>query len=347
MRGGAVVGVALTDVTSLLRVLLWPVVVLVLLLMFRRYLPDIVSGVAGRVSKVSLAGISLELVTASEVPRDPLSALGNTENPSMQVFASDRTTLLSQVLTGNVRADSAVIDLGGGDRWLTSRLLIFAFALAEGAGVKRMVFVARVGGVNNVFVGMAEPQHVREAVARQYPWLGDAFFQAVAQTNGNLNEMLKQACRHSAALNVSDLDTTHDLQALAAALPRDGSVDATLLQYVASSYLGSGLVRRSADAPRGSVEGWVGLPVRHPTYEEHARWIRDGDDLAKLLDGLNEPAPIVDSRAGSRTEVWRQALRSERTDFVAVGDDQKRFKHLIDRRALLERVAIENADPRK
>jgi hypothetical protein len=70
--------------------------------------------------------------------------------------------------------DFATIDLGGGESWLTTRLLLFALLLEELRGLRCLVFVHTAPGVGQEFLGLASPVSIRRALASTYPWLDAA-----------------------------------------------------------------------------------------------------------------------------------------------------------------------------
>jgi hypothetical protein len=73
------------------------------------------------------------------------------------------------------QADYAIIDLGEGKKWLSSRLYIFALILGRVSGLKSFVFVETRNGVTRSFVGSASPLLIGKSLAKRYPWLESAF----------------------------------------------------------------------------------------------------------------------------------------------------------------------------
>jgi hypothetical protein len=52
------------DIAAILSAILWPVVVLIILLAYRKRIPTLVEGMTSRVTKLEFAGISVELAVA-------------------------------------------------------------------------------------------------------------------------------------------------------------------------------------------------------------------------------------------------------------------------------------------
>jgi len=80
--------------------------------------------------------------------------------------------------------DYAMIDLGTGQNWLTSRL--FAVAIMRGMqALKTFVVVDSLGKIQDRFLGLVPPDTLRWAIAREYPWLERAYAAAYSSTISN------------------------------------------------------------------------------------------------------------------------------------------------------------------
>src|SRR5579863_9497511 len=103
---------------------MWGFLVLIVLIVLREPIAKFLSSVGGRLSKISVAGIELELATApnAELSKDA-SSFGGMD--PQQLANSSTSQTLVDALYGPIIPDSyAVIDLGIGKSWLTSRLFI-------------------------------------------------------------------------------------------------------------------------------------------------------------------------------------------------------------------------------
>jgi hypothetical protein len=164
---------------QLIGALAWPLVVLIAVVLLRKPLAELLAGIPGRATKVSLAWFSLELAQVPEVK--PLwtvdygsGSADVREAAGANIFDSYADTLL-QSIEGPGSLDFAVVDLGRGDKWLSSRLFLFAVLLRRMRGLRRLVFVQTNDLSDRVFVGSADPEGVRWALAQRYPWLEVAF----------------------------------------------------------------------------------------------------------------------------------------------------------------------------
>jgi hypothetical protein len=76
-------------------------------------------------------------------------------------------------LQNPVHWDFIVADIEDGQRWLASRLFIFAVLLKELRDLQFVVVVESVSGVPKRLLGVTTPDHVRSAFAASYPWFED------------------------------------------------------------------------------------------------------------------------------------------------------------------------------
>jgi hypothetical protein len=76
------------------------------------------------------------------------------------------------------RLDYAVVDLGEGREWLTSRLFILSVILARMRSLRAFVFVETAGHVRRRLVGVSECETVRWRLAMRFPWLEAALAHA-------------------------------------------------------------------------------------------------------------------------------------------------------------------------
>lgn len=345
---------AFTDIVDLVRALAWPVTVIVALLLLRPHLPQAAKWLSRRISKLSVASVTLEL-SASEVPPQILGSLSYLRDPLSSVYpSSDATQQLIGLVRGAERADSATIDLGTGKRWLTSRLYIFSWILAEFVGVRCLVFVETRDGIPHRFVGLAEPGAVRSSLARRQAWLEDAFAAAhldfsapdCASAFDDLKKVLADPAAPLKELWATAVQTPLTrLFAAAYETPQD----AQGAELLATRYRESPLVARNVHPADPQAKGWLrlGKPTEMdpPTIrEERASWIRGGTDLEALLRASLEYTTIVVDPVVTGQELQRQVVLREGGDFVALVDREGRFERLLDRRRVTERIGHEAAE---
>jgi hypothetical protein len=199
------------DVVRLIIGLIWPLVVLLLAVLFRRPLTAFLEGIAGLVrgglSKVSLpGGFAFELVKTTEFKVDWSGPGGQDLRNTVAIgqFASgvqDMLGLLKPQQTSPL-ADYAVFDLGCGDRWLTSRLHLFCLLLRRMHGLRYCVFVYDSADMRRRWLGCASTEAVRWALALNYPHLERSAHQAsLGLKDANFQPSDERITSHTGALD--------------------------------------------------------------------------------------------------------------------------------------------------
>jgi hypothetical protein len=266
------------------------------------------TGLSGSVAGVSLA-LSFVTPKAQGFTREVGSLSGHLDpiTGKATVTASGRTALSDTVRGPDV--EYAVINLGRGDQWLASRLLIFTLVMQQLLQVRCIVLVAAAETDARVrFLGLVEAVDLGRALAWEYPWLESRLFeawQAVSTTT---------AANPSGGVRVARLD-------------------ANLAEALYNSYVGSlraGV--RGADAA-----DWTELQYGD---WEHSRMLR-GDDLQIVLGASLDKRAVPQSR--SRSKQLSHILAVE-ADYVALVDRDHRFVSLVDRRAMLEELAAQDRE---
>jgi hypothetical protein len=320
------------SVTLDIAALLWPLVVAVILILYRKEIPELLKRLLKNVSKVEFGGVSIELETAKEfVPDFSAGALDlRRAGQSIEVNDSTAKNFLNQLTEGGT-GDAAVIDLGGGDQWLTSRLYIMAIVYSRMKAIRAFVFAETAGeaAVRKRFVCWAEPNAIRWAIARKFPWFEEAY----AQAYGNVLS-LKQGfvVRNDGRLGTgfSQNDAGPSLELIKTFL--------ALIQKEQPPGI--------PPAPPPGPEDWVSVgsavdPLTTTAKEtfEKARWIT-GDLLETLLGADAHRSYLRSSELRSKTpsEQLRIVLSFD-GPFVPTTDDDRRFESMLNRNAVLEQVA--------
>jgi hypothetical protein len=337
-RGTETDPVTADDWTSLVEHALWPTVVLVSVLVLRRHIGDFLSVVGGRLTKVSVMSVTVELAVATEtMPTWRAPEGGDVRGlvPALLVNDSYFDTL-RQSLNVPGTADYFVVDLkSDGDEWLSTRLYLFCYLLGQLKGTRAVVFVGTRGDLARSFLAVAGTDEVMRVLATAQPWLRAARLQAEANNVGRVpNDPIPPRPQPAAAATMPqgllDVDEWWQQQR---ADPDGGrkalNVAQTFLQWVQWS--------QPADEADPD-EGWLPLPPNpinpRPTWE-HATWLKS----VALTDGLLRNAvdpdcAVVDDRTWTAEARVRAVARTP-SDFVALLTPTRRFDRLVDRRALL------------
>jgi hypothetical protein len=344
----------LADIIRLSQVVVWPAVTLVLAIIYRKDISTLFRTVGGKISKFTAIGMTLELAAAKPAAESLGAKLDQIREPSSTEF-SPRSGVesLIELADSSPVADYIVIDLRAGEAWLTSRLYLFAVVLPRLMPLQCFVFVGDRGQVPRCFLGCASPECVIRKLGTRFPWLRKAMvesqFKPVVEVpdrpdsgqwwpeTEELRLALTQLTVGPAVKSGSRLDFPR-ARALETII-RGLVIPVDLLQpkgveELAERFVRSPSIRRPHDSQRFEDRDWV----KFNSAEEHAQWIRDERKLVDLLGNNLSREQIVTDRAADKDSLVKAVLRRKGT-FVALTDAEGRFDRLVDRAALLERVA--------
>ncbi len=298
------------DVAAIISAIVWPLIIVIVLLAYRKNILAILP----YVKKVSFAGLTIELAEVKAFsPRWSMGSIDVRQMKGVDIDKSYVQYFIDQ-LTGTTTADYAVIDLGKGDKWLSSRLFILAILLGRMIGLKSFVFVETMPNLRRKYIGWAEPSKIRWAFAIEFPWMEEAFGKAY----GNLPEI--QIVSKTGKLG-SRFNSDDPFQAI------------NLLQNF--------VFENNKDPPPLINDNeWVSIGPEGPEqYLEHAQWL-NGDSIEDLLEKDLNKSYLVSSKLKDMSEsdqIRQMLLQSGR--YVAITRDDMRFEKLIDRYILLEKVS--------
>lgn len=300
------------QVVDLISALAWPAVVLVVLVVYRRTLPGLITGVVGRATRLSLFQVAIDLAPAPDAYTQGFVA--DVVESGQAIYQESGISGVLKEIAKEGQSDYAVIELGSGNRWLTSRLFLFAAVLKRMRGLRCLVFVT-----HGNFLAIASPDTVRWTLARRSPWLEDSYATAygelprrkIRSTTGALE---LDAVQHLIREFMDQIQPT----------PEDLPLPA------------------GQQPPKPHGEGWLYLEQRQSW--EHAEWI-EPNRLDDILHGALQTDTVQASADVPRRNRAAAVLRAPGT-FVALVDSDRRFKALADRSAMLERLAAEKAEER-
>jgi hypothetical protein len=336
------------ELIDLVQAIAWPIVAIMVVIIFRRELPKLVEAISGRISSVSAVGVTLAFI-ANEPATETLRALNEIREPSSTgPPPPSGVPSLLELSKASHPADYLLIDLRDGHAWLTSRLYLFARILPTILGLRSFAFVGTRGMVPRYFLGLTSPDVIVLSLERRYPWLRQVMVETQLQPligGEDPNRYLmwrpygdaEKAFKRLIELpDLSDWDVpqAEALSEIVRALvnPIDPSVPGQVETFV-NRFLQNPNIRRPHTAGLLDAD-WVQLGAT----DEHARWIKDERDLLDLIgDDLHRQTIIDDSMTDN--QLFEKAVLGKRGNFVAIIDSEGRFSRLIDRTALLERVA--------
>jgi hypothetical protein len=333
--------------TSIVEHALWPVVILVLGIVLRKPIGGFLSAVAGRVTKVSVMSVSLELAVAEQAT-PPWKGIGGDDIRGLTVAQQVNDSYfgtLRDALAVPGSADYFKVDLHrDGEEWLTSRLYIFSYMLSRLKDVRAVVFLATRDNVAESFLAVAPVAAVLRGLAAKEPWLRAARLQVEA------DKVAKLAKPWAAPANPPPGPATPtqpaDMAEWWAALRERSRHDDPL--DLARDFL-EHVQRKQPRSP--GTDGWLRLPAQkgRPTTWEHATWLTSSHLADRpLRDAVATDCYVVNNRSWTEDERVSAVIAAP-GDFVALLHPTRRFDELIDRRSLAAAVgegSAQSATPR-
>jgi len=313
------------DIVALVSALIWPLVIAALLWGFRDRLVDAVKALGPHVRSVSFGVVSFQFAEARAMSLQVAGAVdlrhaGN----SGDVNDSTLRTFYNQIRDPSP-LDYAVVDLGTGREWLTSRLFILSVILSRMRGLRAFVFVETSGHIRRRFVGVCDSDVVHWRLAARFPWYQAALVHAEDAVWPALPSSVVQLPPDWGPIissNRGRLVEAGDNPEPAATLLR------TFLDQIQRDPIGS-----------QPDDQWEALPKSIPRKVELARWL-SAADIEQIM------GPSLQTSAISELELQRgddttkaRLLLAQRGRWVAVTRDERVFDRLIDRMSIVETLA--------
>lgn len=315
---------------ELVNALAWPVVALVLAGAFRRPITQFVGALGSRITKLSLFKVELELVPASAATIMPL--LDDIRTATNPAAISDSSRMMLEQVQSGAPADYALVSIGQGEEWLTSRLYIAAVMMERMRGVKALVFVERTATTERRFIAVAQVRQLRWALSRRYPWLEAAWLRGlVSQYPAGL-----PANAQALPLGAVWPPDPHTLAMPQPLVVSDtGGFEAWSARQLVGSLIQL-LQRDSAPMPTQPPSNGEWVTLKGGTHER-ATWVTR-ELLVSLLPQSAFDAWANGMRDASRARRTRAVLRAA-APFIALLDGDREFSRLVNRQALLEEIA--------
>jgi len=303
------------DIAGALAAIMWPIVIFIILLVFRKNLLDLIKGIAGKVKKLEFSGVSLEFAEGKTIT--PWSAIGIPQSAEMisgDIYSTSLTTLFD-IVTPQITEpiadkqdawDYLLVDIREGQFWFISRVFIFTIFLQMLRGVKCVVFVETKGDYRRRLLGMASPDLVRKALADAYPWFEGALRNAFVEKKTYL-------------LDLSLLPIT------AGEIIRSFIIDPLMRTKVAPK-------------PNKNSTEWTRLGTQ--SIWEHTGWLTDEKVSKDIGQYFYEwDSSRYDDLPGTSPEKRSAEILQRKAPFIALVNSKGEFKSLLERRKLLEQVA--------
>jgi hypothetical protein len=166
---------------SLVEKVAWPVVVALGVFLFRKPLSNFLDVVGKRATEISIGGLGIKLPTMNEAQLGEDVLTFRAADTFMVISSSAKTSLFT-MFEQSGKYEFVAINLGRGDKWLSSRLYIFATILQRMKALRCIVLLSAGADTESQFIGATTPDKVRWGLAMLQPWLEGAYAQAYAKS---------------------------------------------------------------------------------------------------------------------------------------------------------------------
>jgi hypothetical protein len=320
---------------ELVKALAWPLIALFIAIAYRRPLTLFIGALGSRVTKLSLFKVELELKPAAATST-PL--LDDIRTATSSAAVSDSSRAMLEQAQSTAPADFAIIALGEGTEWLTSRLFVAAVMMERMRGLKAFVFTERTPSTESRIVAVASVTQVRWSLARSYPWLEAAWARASLSIFPGAIPPGTPPAAMQLPPGAQWLPEPRTFSAVPQVIKSDtGALEPFQARQVVSGFLNSIQIQSPpvppVPAPIIDTE-WVTLKSG---VRERGTWITR-KSLASLLPAEAFAAWVEALRDSSRAHRTRAVLRRA-APFVALVEGDREFVRLANRQALLEEIA--------
>jgi hypothetical protein len=355
---------------EILQAIAWPLAAVAIAIIAWR--SGLIRSVVARVTKLSAFNVSVDLATIE--PREIPGLDRLRDQLATEPLATDARSILQEFLSpGSI--DYAVIDLKDGRRWLASRLFRFCEFLVRQRGLQCVVFVHQHKTLNGRFVGIADPRAVKWAIAGRYPWMESALAHAY-ELQLNTNQASPPMPGYHTHTRIPLIGWQAAIAASYAGRPAAveapyGRLSASVAEHVVQAFLAHPNIQWTADSSSPQMLTSVGTlvnrpapwssddhnPIHPPSGQrewtrlrkapdtwEHSPWL-DASELTSILGQrtLHEDEWVADDpHAGAQAAV--RGVLGRRWTYVAVVNENRCFRRVIDRREVLEAVAREELE---
>jgi hypothetical protein len=241
---------------------------------------------------------------------------------SIEISDSTASNFLSQ-LRETGKGDYAVVNLGTGNEWLTTRLYIMSIVFARMKGVKCFVFVETTDHTRRRFTCWAEPEKLRWAMARRYPWLEQAYAKAYADI----------LSKDQAFIVSNEGKLGHQFS------PQDPGPGIALLRvFLENVQQGSGAQPNNNLQVQDDTERWTIIDETNLIYE-HGSWIGGGSLEDILRNDAHRSTLNASLLASDEKGKQVRALLAINESFIPVVSENGRFEYLLDQKVLMEQMS--------
>jgi hypothetical protein len=313
------------DWIELAKAAFWPAIAAFGLFILRKPLSQFLIGLGDRISGFSVGAVSIQFAEARALSLRITGAVDlRHDGNSGDINDSTLHSFYDQIRDPSP-LDYAVVDLGMGSEWLTSRLFILSVILSRMRGLRAFVFVETAGHVRRRFVGVCDSDAVHWRLASKFPWFEAALAHAEAA-------VWPQLPPDAADLPPGLAPTISSDRGRLVWMGDNPEPAAQLLRFFLDQ-----IQRDPIGVPPD--DQWQPLPNRVPPKVEHARWLAAAD-LEQIMGTSLRTSAVseVELQRGDETTKAR-LLVGQPGRWVALTRDERVFDRLIDRAIIVETLA--------
>jgi hypothetical protein len=287
----------------------WPLAAIIIVLLLRRGISDALKGLSERATKVSFGQVSVELAETRAQSLGGI-ALDGIRDTASSAAVADSSGALVQALNDDALAEYAIVNIGNGREWITSRLYAVVAIVAPFRGLNSIVFT-RDDSNGPIFLGIASVSTIISKLKTRYPWLDIAYIEGCTMTFRNQNIT-------AANLNQNNF-ATHS--------PR-GSFASFYAGQIFQHY------KTALQAPaKPQTDGWEEI---RPCLWERAEWVTP--TLLSELLGANLIQTSIEFDLKTSDEEFSRLVLHASGDFVPVTNSRNRFEYLVNRKNFVDRT---------
>jgi hypothetical protein len=287
---------------SLVEKIAWPVVVVLGVFVFRKPLSNFLDVIGKRATEISIGSLGIKLPTMNEAQLGDDVLTFRAADTFMMISSSAKSSLFNMFEQPG-KYEFVAINLGRGDKWLSSRLYIFATMLQRMKALRCIVILGAGADTESQFIGATTPDKIRWGLATIQPWLEVAYAQAYGQVCAQFPP------------------------GVAVIMNENGAMDANTAEVLVKSFV----TNLTVLPPVPLTPEWVTFAPNQPP--EHAVWLSP----EYLEPGLGY-SWWKDVIVASETKKEAKSLMRCSAPYVAKVKKNGEFLSLIDRVAFLDEV---------
>ena len=134
--------------------------------------------ISSRATEIGIGWASIKLPEVKEASPAPVNVIRKLKSDLWQESSSQ---WFPEFSSSTASSEYALLNLGDGQEWISSRLFIFAVMLQRMKSLKCVVFTSALASGDRRFLGCASPENIRWAIAADQPWLEAAYAQAYSK----------------------------------------------------------------------------------------------------------------------------------------------------------------------